>query len=525
MSEESTELLQRAIAAAKAGDKTLAKRLLIEVTDRDERNEEAWLWLSGVVDDLEEMKLCLENVLTINPTNERARKGLAWVQHELSEQALVSAGFEQPPPIEEQISAVDPMFASTIEEEEELAPPENRVACPACGAMNFDFSTECVKCNFPFAITCPACNDYVATDTGLCPHCGTELPLPTKLAGVQERETAIEDAYREGLTFLEEGQYQEAKAAFELALEQDPNHIEALYNLGESCAKLGLTEEAQRHWEDVKSLQPSHPYVEKALESLLSPKERRLLARERRKAKREEAKKRQEGTRPRGQTFLDDFERKMDETPPPEEETGAFEAFLYALMIGFVIGVAYTLNFGLEGDLSIEQVPTILKQSIVVAIIVVIAWIVLGIASRLFSLIFKASGSMNGYMVAASRLLIPFLLLLLPVLINLPQVLTWLPEQVQTLLERSQQVPWLLFGGLALAWGLFLFFRGVSRVGRIPLWKGAIAGLLALLVAGGVTFGLWTVGYEPALTYADTLWPAKGTTTPSDVTPTPGSGG
>jgi hypothetical protein len=72
-----TDTLNRAIAAAKAGRKAEARRLLEMVLDADERNERAWLWLSDVVESDEERIVCLENVLAINPDNEMARKGLA----------------------------------------------------------------------------------------------------------------------------------------------------------------------------------------------------------------------------------------------------------------------------------------------------------------------------------------------------------------------------------------------------------------------------------------------------------------
>jgi hypothetical protein len=71
-----TDTLKRAIAAAKAGRKVEARRLLEMVLDADERNERAWLWLSDVVESDEERIVCLENVLTINPDNDMARKGL-----------------------------------------------------------------------------------------------------------------------------------------------------------------------------------------------------------------------------------------------------------------------------------------------------------------------------------------------------------------------------------------------------------------------------------------------------------------
>lgn len=71
-----TATLNQAIAAAKAGHKAEARRLLEAVLEADERNEKAWLWLSATVESDEERSICLENVLTINPHNEMARKGL-----------------------------------------------------------------------------------------------------------------------------------------------------------------------------------------------------------------------------------------------------------------------------------------------------------------------------------------------------------------------------------------------------------------------------------------------------------------
>jgi hypothetical protein len=54
----------------------------MQVVQADERNEEGWLWLSGAVNDAEDQQVALENVLDINPTNEAARQGLAWLaQH------------------------------------------------------------------------------------------------------------------------------------------------------------------------------------------------------------------------------------------------------------------------------------------------------------------------------------------------------------------------------------------------------------------------------------------------------------
>jgi hypothetical protein len=73
---EIDQLLKRGIAALKAGRRKEAHRLLTQVVERDERNETAWLWLSGAVETDEERRVCLENALVINPENTQARRGL-----------------------------------------------------------------------------------------------------------------------------------------------------------------------------------------------------------------------------------------------------------------------------------------------------------------------------------------------------------------------------------------------------------------------------------------------------------------
>jgi tetratricopeptide (TPR) repeat protein len=69
--------LREGIAAVKSGESEKARGLLLRVIETDERNEQAWLWLSGVVETDEERRICLENVLAINPGSASAQTGLA----------------------------------------------------------------------------------------------------------------------------------------------------------------------------------------------------------------------------------------------------------------------------------------------------------------------------------------------------------------------------------------------------------------------------------------------------------------
>ena len=56
------ELLQQGKQAANDHDNALARRLLSQVVRRDPANEQGWLWLSGVVEEPERIRYCLERV-------------------------------------------------------------------------------------------------------------------------------------------------------------------------------------------------------------------------------------------------------------------------------------------------------------------------------------------------------------------------------------------------------------------------------------------------------------------------------
>lgn len=77
-------MVREGIAAFKAGRRQEALKLLSKATELDERNEEAWLWLSAVVDTLENQQICLENVLAINPNNTRALQGLEAIRRQIA---------------------------------------------------------------------------------------------------------------------------------------------------------------------------------------------------------------------------------------------------------------------------------------------------------------------------------------------------------------------------------------------------------------------------------------------------------
>jgi tetratricopeptide (TPR) repeat protein len=74
--EQARQLLQQGIAAARGGRPERARDLLQQAVRLDPQNETTWLWLSSVARDDKERLFCLRQLLTINPQNEFALKGL-----------------------------------------------------------------------------------------------------------------------------------------------------------------------------------------------------------------------------------------------------------------------------------------------------------------------------------------------------------------------------------------------------------------------------------------------------------------
>lgn len=147
-------LLQAGIAAAKTGQRERARGMLLRIVEHDEENVTAWLWLSGLVDDVEERRICLENVLTLEPDNALARKGLAYLQQQME---------AAPPPPEE---APEEAPESTLQ--------------PTVGLPYDAFDDEYL---------CPKCTAETDPNDRRCRDCGTKLWISFRKR--EKRSTAM----------------------------------------------------------------------------------------------------------------------------------------------------------------------------------------------------------------------------------------------------------------------------------------------------------------------------------------------
>ena len=68
--------LQHGISAAKAGQLEDARFQLLDVVEQDQTNETAWYWLYQVYERVDDKRICLENLIIINPDNLWAKQEL-----------------------------------------------------------------------------------------------------------------------------------------------------------------------------------------------------------------------------------------------------------------------------------------------------------------------------------------------------------------------------------------------------------------------------------------------------------------
>ncbi|MBN1136194.1 MAG: tetratricopeptide repeat protein [Anaerolineae bacterium] len=127
------DLLKEGIAAARAGQAAQARACLLPVVQADERNVQAWYWLSRVVESPKEREICLENVLALDP-------GHAAVQSELAALRTQTAQAQEP------ARAAVEFIPATPEECLISNAAVEPLPCPYCGAQADPLARQCPTC-------------------------------------------------------------------------------------------------------------------------------------------------------------------------------------------------------------------------------------------------------------------------------------------------------------------------------------------------------------------------------------------
>lgn len=122
-----SRLIERGVAALRAGRRDEARELLRQATEADPRSAQAWLWLSAVVEGIDAQRQCLYKVIEIEPNNSIARSGLAFISR-------LRAG--------EEWRAKDAPWIMGLEEAG-TAPTR---PCPRCQTLNPRWAYTCSGC-------------------------------------------------------------------------------------------------------------------------------------------------------------------------------------------------------------------------------------------------------------------------------------------------------------------------------------------------------------------------------------------
>jgi tetratricopeptide (TPR) repeat protein len=175
------DLLHEGIAAAKSGQRERARYLLMRVVEQDEENASAWLWLSSVVDNLDDQEICLENVLTLDPDHQAARKGLAWVRKQKETWAPPSSAPPPEPPAAARAERPATLAAAILHEDfaRRRPPPEPEPEPEPLPTPPQD--------EFDDPYLCPYCAAQTDPNDRKCPACGAKLWLKTRRR--EERST------------------------------------------------------------------------------------------------------------------------------------------------------------------------------------------------------------------------------------------------------------------------------------------------------------------------------------------------
>jgi len=166
-------LLEQGISAAITGRRDEARTLLTQVVEADDGNEQAWLWLAGLVEAPEEIRTCLENVLHLNPDNIKAQQGLVWLEQRHGTRPVADGDVIDSLPAQSAPAAGDPAVPA--------APLPRDMPDPAAVLAVAELAA--------LDAACPYCGTAAPPEAKRCPSCGKQLM--ERAAGNQKRSKAL----------------------------------------------------------------------------------------------------------------------------------------------------------------------------------------------------------------------------------------------------------------------------------------------------------------------------------------------
>jgi tetratricopeptide (TPR) repeat protein len=163
---ELDELMQRGRTAVQMGHAETAKACFMAVIAADDRHEAAWFGLSQVVADVKEQRICLENVLTLNPDHPEAEQLL----DQLAETAVSPQPTVRHRPA---LSLASALLYSERQVEIDNHPPPEKHDAPV---IHYTDTSQF--------------DDVWARETDICAYCAQEVTLEQDKCSHCERKLA-----------------------------------------------------------------------------------------------------------------------------------------------------------------------------------------------------------------------------------------------------------------------------------------------------------------------------------------------
>lgn len=147
--------LERGVEAARVGDRKRARRHFVHVIGLDQYNEQAWLWLNEVVESVADRRVCLENILLIDPSNASAAAELEHLLRQPRDRSAPPSALPRLAALEEWEDKGEWEWRGKQEENDESvlrapsrdAPsPRTGQVCVRCGYRNPGWVFVCDRC-------------------------------------------------------------------------------------------------------------------------------------------------------------------------------------------------------------------------------------------------------------------------------------------------------------------------------------------------------------------------------------------
>ncbi|MEJ5222974.1 MAG: tetratricopeptide repeat protein [Anaerolineales bacterium] len=261
MSEETQTMLQDAVEALRQGERQRARDLLTRLLKEDQNNPDVWVWLSTAVETPKERLYCLQTAIKLDPQNAAARRGLVMLGAMPPDPEVKPFPLNHPRPWEEKV---------TLTEEQDkprgirglVASPMGRLAgIVALGVLMIGaiilFTTQNASGIRPFnPVTVstrtpgpsPTFSPTV-TSIGGTPRATPTFFGPTPLSAFLDATYTPTplyvdtphpgtEAYRAGMRFFLNGDYQNAIALFQQLLTNEPGAVDGYYYIGLSYLRL-----------------------------------------------------------------------------------------------------------------------------------------------------------------------------------------------------------------------------------------------------------------------------------------------